>query len=112
MAITIEFRAFFSPLNDIAMPDAINLGRWAMAKQRVGEMKGRWLEVASRRWGTSFLEPQSELVTSLKVPVLKLESWQLFAFTALTANRSSQSRRCCRPVLCFKWALTAFPIPK
>lgn len=112
MAITIEFRAFFSPLNDIAMPDAINLGRWAMAKQRVGEMKGRWLEVASRRWGTSFLEPQSELVTSLKVPVLKLESWQLFAFTALTANRSSQSRRCCRPVLCFKWVLTAFPIPK
>lgn len=58
MAITIKFRAFFSPLNDIAMPDAINLGSWAMAKQRVGEMKGRWLEVASRRWGTSFLEPQ------------------------------------------------------
>jgi len=47
MAITIEIRAFFSPLNDIAMPDAMDLGRWAMAKQRVGEMKGRWLEVAS-----------------------------------------------------------------
>ena len=101
MAITIKFRAFFSPLNDIAMPDAINLGRWAMAKQRVGEMKGRWLEVASRRWGTSFLEPQSELVTSLKMPVLNPDSWQLLTVTALTANRSSYFRRCCRPVLFF-----------
>lgn len=43
----------------------------------------------SRRWGTSFLEPQSKVVASLKVAVLKLESWQMLNLTALTANRSS-----------------------
>ena len=45
MAITIEIRAFFSPLNDIAMPDAIWGGVGGWMGGRVGEVKGRWMKL-------------------------------------------------------------------